>query len=128
MGGMVGVSQFLQDIKRTKPEQHTTSPTSLESEMHNAAAHTGQEASPDTSWDVELLDGVKTVGLWVLVILLIAIGLRILYVLLEKAFRYGYAFINSRRLIFLKVLLPRGDGKSDREQEKELAKDMKEKI
>jgi hypothetical protein len=48
--------------------------------------------------------------------------------LIKKALRYGYAFLNSRRLIFLKVLLPRGDGKNDREQEKELARDMKEKI
>lgn len=60
--------------------------------------------------------------------LAIAIGVRVLYVLLEQAFRYGYAFLNSHRIIFLKVLLPRGDGKSDREQEKEIAKDMKEKI
>jgi hypothetical protein len=31
-------------------------------------------------------------------------------------------------MIFIKVLLPKGDGKTDREQEKEIAKDMKEKI
>ena len=31
-------------------------------------------------------------------------------------------------MIFIKVLLPKGDGKTDREQEKEVAKDMKEKI
>jgi hypothetical protein len=31
-------------------------------------------------------------------------------------------------MIYLKVMLPRGEGKIDREQEKELAKDMKEKI
>jgi len=42
--------------------------------------------------------------------------------------RYLYGFCNSHRLIFLKVLLPRWDWKSDREQEKEIAKDMKEKI
>jgi hypothetical protein len=68
------------------------------------------------------------VGYWVLIALLLIIGIRILFSLIQKALRYGYAFFNSHRLIFLKVLLPRGDGKSDREQEKELAKDMKEKI
>lgn len=31
-------------------------------------------------------------------------------------------------MIFLKVMLPKSDGKTDREQEKEIAKDMKEKI
>jgi hypothetical protein len=49
-----------------------------------------------------------------------------------KFLKYGVAFlydvINARRIVYLKVLLPRGDSKADREQSKELAKDMKEKI
>lgn len=56
------------------------------------------------------------------------LGVVIFVRLLRDTLRYGYAFLNARRLIFLKVLLPRGDGKNDREIEKELAKDMKEKI
>jgi len=36
--------------------------------------------------------------------------------------------MNVGRTIYLKVMLPRGEGKLDREQEKEIAKDMKEKI
>lgn len=42
--------------------------------------------------------------------------------------RFFYDVFNSGRIIYLKVLLPRGQSKLDREQEKELAKDMKEKI
>ena len=42
--------------------------------------------------------------------------------------RFFYDVFNSRRIIYLKILLPRGQSKLDREQEKELAKDMKEKI
>jgi hypothetical protein len=42
--------------------------------------------------------------------------------------RFFYDVFNSDRLIYLKVLLPRGQSKLDREQDKELAKDMKEKI
>ena len=53
-------------------------------------------------------------------------------VILWKLIRYAIAFlydvINAHRIIYLKVLLPRGDSKLDREQSKELAKDMKEKI
>ena len=41
---------------------------------------------------------------------------------------FVYDIINSTRMVYLKVTVPRGDGKSDREMEKELAKDMKEKI
>ena len=39
-----------------------------------------------------------------------------------------YDFVNSHRIIYLKVSLPRNDSRQDREQEKEIAKDMKEKI
>ncbi len=42
--------------------------------------------------------------------------------------RFFYDVFNSGRIIYLKILLPRGQSKLDREQEKELAKDMKEKI
>jgi hypothetical protein len=35
---------------------------------------------------------------------------------------------NARRIMYLKISLPRNDSKQDREQDKELAKDMKEKI
>lgn len=42
--------------------------------------------------------------------------------------RFFYDVFNSGRIIYLKVLSPRGQSKLDREQEKELAKDMKEKI
>ena len=66
----------------------------------------------------------KFILFWFLVIILFGIFLRMLKVFL----RYLYWFCNSHRIIFLKVLLPRWDGKSDREQEKEIAKDMKEKI
>lgn len=71
---------------------------------------------------------VKNVGLGILYFIIIFIGVAVLVRLLKWAFRYGYAFLNARRLIFLKVLLPRGDSKVDREQEKEVARDMKEKI
>ena len=68
------------------------------------------------------------IGQWLLifffVIILFAFFLRVMKVFL----RYFYWFCNAHRIIFLKVLLPRWDGKSDREQEKEIAKDMKEKI
>jgi hypothetical protein len=66
----------------------------------------------------------KYIGLGILLIILLGIFIRVL----KKILRYGYAFFNSHRIVFLKVLLPRWDWKSDREQEKEIAKDMKEKI
>ena len=51
-----------------------------------------------------------------------------IFFLIKQAFRYTYSFLNTQRMVYIKVLLPKGDGKTDREQEKEVAKDMKEKI
>ena len=68
------------------------------------------------------------IGKCIVIGLFLIIALSIFIRILKKILRYGYAFFNSHRIVFLKVLLPRWDAKSDREQEKEIAKDMKEKI
>ena len=78
---------------------------------------------PEEMWQTLLSVG-KRVLICFFIIILLGIFVRIWKVFL----RYLYWFCNSHRLVFLKVLLPRWDGKSDREQEKEIAKDMKEKI
>ena len=49
-------------------------------------------------------------------------------IIFRNMLRFFYDVFNSGRIIYLKVLSPRGQSKLDREQEKELAKDMKEKI
>jgi hypothetical protein len=137
MGNMVGVNSFLQQVK-LNGAQHGAPVTQPSVPSSNPAQPSSPSSTSTTSQssDFNVFDegrdafvgGMKTVGYWIFIILLVAIGLRILFVLIRKALRYGYAFFNSHRLVFLKVLLPRGDGKSDREQEKEIAKDMKEKI
>ena len=39
-----------------------------------------------------------------------------------------YDVLNSRRMVYVRIVLPRGDDKISREQAKDVAKDMKEKI
>jgi hypothetical protein len=46
----------------------------------------------------------------------------------RKIVSFLYDVTNASRVLYLKVILPRNDAKSDREQDKEIAKDMKEKI
>ncbi|MDR0650555.1 MAG: hypothetical protein LBG59_04025 [Candidatus Peribacteria bacterium] len=140
MGNMVGVNSFLQQIKlngaqhgapSTQPSTSSNSSQSSAQPSSQSSTHTSVQPAVSNPFEEgrdSFVGGVKTVGYYLLILLTILIGLRILFILIEKACRYGYAFFNSHRLVFLKVLLPRGDGKSDREQEKELAKDMKEKI
>jgi len=48
--------------------------------------------------------------------------------IIKYLLEFAYDVVNSQRMVFFKVVSPRGDSKSDREREKELAKDMKEKI
>ena len=60
-------------------------------------------------------------------LLIFVVGILFL-IIIRNMMRFFYDVFNSRRIIYLKVLLPRGQSKLDREQEKELAKDMKEKI
>jgi len=52
----------------------------------------------------------------------------LLLIIIRNMLRFFYDVFNSGRIVYLKILLPRGQSKLDREQEKELAKDMKEKI
>jgi hypothetical protein len=68
------------------------------------------------------------IGKWILIWFVSIIALSLFIRMLKVFLRYLYWFCNAHRIVFLKVLLPRWDGKSDREQEKEIAKDMKEKI
>ena len=66
----------------------------------------------------------KLVGVSILAIFLI--------IVFWKTIRYIISFIydvfNKHRMVYMKVILPRLDTKLDREREKDIAKDMKEKI
>lgn len=52
----------------------------------------------------------------------------LLYRLTKYLFVFLYDVMNARRVVYLKVVQTRGESKSEREVQKELAKDMKEKI
>ncbi len=60
--------------------------------------------------------------------ILVFIVVMVFIIIIRNMLRFFYDVFNSSRIIYLKILLPRGQSKLDREQEKELAKDMKEKI
>lgn len=67
---------------------------------------------------------VKQIG----IIIALALLWYIVWRLIKYVFEFIYDVFNARRMVFMRVLLPRWDSKSDREIQKELAKDMKEKI
>ena len=82
---------------------------------------------PQNPWE-SILNTLSSIGMWFLIWFWLLILTGLFIKMANKFLRYLYAFTNAHRIIFLKVLLPRWDAKSDREQEKEIAKDMKEKI
>lgn len=52
----------------------------------------------------------------------------VLFKFLDYLFEFLYDVLNAHRTVYLRVILPRGDDKISREQAKDVAKDMKEKI
>ncbi len=102
----------------------------LPSDEHQAAEQP-VETTTQVVEDDRLSQMKAQAGEWS-TIALRSIGGIIATIILLKIIRYllefSYDVFNSQRIIFLKVVSPRGDTKGDREREKELAKDMKEKI
>lgn len=78
--------------------------------------------------DNQQLASAKNIGMYVFYFLISVVSIAILTAIVRLVLRYVYSFLNNGRMVFLKVMLPKTDGKTDREQEKEIAKDMKEKI
>jgi len=135
LGQMSTISNMLEEWKATEKEQPKSSQEQISQWSGKIekmwrdkfVANVQQISLGNIEWN-ELLTTLWTIGMWILYVYVWLILLWIFTRLFNKFCRYLYAFLNTRRLIFLKVLLPRWDGKSDREQEKEIAKDMKEKI
>ena len=97
-------------------------------QSHNAASliqETGQ-VQPIVPWNAKTKIWNVFHIIWL--IFLIFILWLLLWKIIQRCFRRWYAFVNHNRMIYMKVLLPRWDSKTDREQAKEIAKDMKEKI
>lgn len=74
-------------------------------------------------WD-KITDYAKTIW-WIMLCIFFII---IFFSLIKYIIAFVYDVFNATRMIYVKIIVPRWDSKSDREKEKELAKDMKEKI
>ena len=62
------------------------------------------------------------------ILLLLLFSAYLLYKIIRYCAIFFYDIWNAHRIIYLRVLQTRGDSKVDRDANKELAKDMKEKI
>ncbi len=125
MGGTTQIKNFLLHKNYTPPVS-TTGPWFTTTPSEKDQKETQVIASTSTETGRKAM--VAEYGQYALNGVLITIGTLILLIIIKNMLRFFYDVFNSWRIIYLKVLLPRGQSKLDREQEKELAKDMKEKI
>jgi hypothetical protein len=92
-------------------ETHTTSTTQAVKAPPSSEGH--------SMWYYPKLIGVSILAVFLIIVF-------------WKVIRYIISFIydvfNKHRMRYMKVILPRLDTKMDREREKDIAKDMKEKI
>jgi len=79
-------------------------------------------------WDMEIIPVIKEYALIWLKIFIGIIVLVLLFKIVKYLLSFIYDIVNVKRIRYLKIIQPRWDWKLDREQAKEIAKDMKEKI
>ena len=118
MGGIAHIKQFFTDkqgyiaYQKTNPVATTTQTTVVATSSRRT--NTRNAVGGQSNYFFR--------GLAVIVWGIIAIKL------IKQWLKFFYDVINAHRIIYLKITLPRNDSKQDREQEKEIAKDMKEMI
>lgn len=127
MWGTIQIKNFLLGNKYT-PAKTITGPwfTTKPSEKDQQATQTTTTTTTATEiWRKGIVNQYGQYALNGLIIFFMGI---LFIIIVKNMMRFFYDVFNSGRIIYLKILLPRGQSKLDREQEKELAKDMKEKI
>ena len=138
------IKKFLERVEERYEEQYDTDALKVwdtpairyESNKNNqTTTGTEEHASAQTTWtsvaapvNDEITITPEMVWSYALYTFIGLFAIYRICFLIKQTFRYVYSFLNTNRMVFIKVLLPKGDGKTDREQEKEVAKDMKEKI
>ena len=136
------LSLFLKNIENNYTEQYEAQLAETTKPKTGGIINNHQQASKEQketqTWTTQSiietpnLDHVRNITgqIWMYAFygLLWFISIWITTWIIKSIMKYIYSFYNTKRMTFIKVLLPKSDGKSDREQEKEIAKDMKEKI
>lgn len=92
--------------------------------------YTGALVHQSASTWASLIDtsGLKQYGWMAVQLVLICIMAYVIWKFTRVWLKFLYIFANFHRIKYYKVTLPRAEGKNDREDQKDLAKDMKEKI
>ena len=115
IGSTTNIRQHLEDFDAGIIDLDVSQSRLQESTVHQAAPTATETASSARG-------GMVLQVLWIIILLWI------IWKFVTTWLKFLYIFSNNHRIKYYKVTLPRSDGKSDREEQKDLAKDMKEKI
>ena len=129
-GNMWNIQSYLENIQNNEYMVNDEIKV-VESDPNKAKTtekQTHASAKVEDGFFSSLGGGAKMIWIFLLYLSLSAIVVYIFSKLMKYTLRRWYAFLNNHRMVYMKVLVPRWDSKVDREQAKELAKDMKEKI
>jgi len=118
MWGITEVKNFLLNKKNYKPATTETTKTTTQ--------YTSSTWTPNIRGNFSFY--TKTYGWYILQAVAILVFGFLSFIIIKRILISFYDLFHVSRMIYLKVMLPRGEGKIDREQEKEVAKDMKEKV
>jgi len=123
-GNMWNLQNYLTNIQNNNYNADSNITNSKDDSLQQNAVHTSANVSSNQD------DGWWFSNFWIfsIYIILSIFVILIFNKLLRYTLRWGYVFLNYNRMVYMKILVPRWDSKVDREQSKELAKDMKEKI
>lgn len=119
-GEVYKIGDFVQRVDLSAPAVVETWNMST-STLHASGGFSSLFSLP-TSGDITAYLNLAAWGLWALVVIVLWIKL-IQYLLV-----FLYDVLNAWRTVYLRIILPRGDDKISREQDKDVAKDMKEKL
>ncbi|MCX6823120.1 MAG: hypothetical protein NTX91_03980 [candidate division SR1 bacterium] len=120
MGGIAHIKQFLTDKQSYTAYQGSKPTTTTTVQTTTTTATTSRRTSTRNTIGSQSNYFFRGLG--------VIVGSIIIFHLLKKGLRFLYDVVNARRIVYLKITLPRNDSKQDRDQEKEIAKDMKEMI
>ena len=135
---------FLKNIETNYTETYEAKATIPSSAQETWGTNWGKLATTQTATQTTIQTGttqstatqelqkgrevIEKIGIYLCYGLIALLCIGVIIGIIKNTLKYIYSFYNTRRMTFIKVLLPKSDGKTDREQEKEIAKDMKEKV
>jgi len=121
------IQSFVSEVQRDYISGSLNIDQSDESIYYTQNTHSALEKLPDNDW-MMLWYSWNSIWNSVLTWLLLVVFIYLVWNFIKYGLRYTYSFMNQSRFVYFKVISPRWDDKLDREQSKEIAKDMKEKI